>query len=95
MFASFEEISSVKQIDTLPLLEELEGLCLSSGWTRRCFRAQSTSCLAPYPQHLAQCLHFSRTLITLFFFFFFFLSFVFLPFPGPLSRHMEVPRLGV
>ena len=28
-------------------------------------------------------------------FFFFFFFFVFLPFLGPLLRHMEVPRLGV
>ena len=27
--------------------------------------------------------------------FFFFVSFVFLPFIGPLLRHIEVPRLGV
>ena len=30
-----------------------------------------------------------------FLFFFFFSFFVFLPFLGPLPRHMEVPRLGV
>ena len=31
----------------------------------------------------------------LLFFFYFILFFVFLPFPGSLPRHMEVPRLGV
>ena len=67
----------------------------SGGWIRQHMPLKEEPCLPAQAAHSDFAFYLFIFYFILFYFILFIYFFVFLPFLGPLLRHMEVPRLGV